>query len=146
VVERFRVYLTVFFMDEHVAALHDRVEVNDFGVVVVLLVEVHVVDLVEGVLPDVLVEDVTLVTTLAHLHRPVHLPEQLSHSLLLLALQVGVVLLLKLLTRLQAAHPPPPWPFGALALFVVVLPSPDLPLNLRLDALEQFIEGHLFIF
>jgi hypothetical protein len=134
-------------MDEHVAALHDRVEVHDFGVVVVLLVEVHIVDLVEGVLPDILVEDIALVATLAHFHRPVHLPEQLSHSLLLLALQVGVVLLLKLLTRLQTAHPPPPWPFGALALFVLLLPTPNFPLNLGLDALEQFIEGgHLFIF
>ena len=105
IIKWFRINFCLLFMNQHVAAIKNRVQVLYLLMIEILLVTVHVFYFIQGFFSDILVKHASLVLLFMDLHLPLYLPEQLINSFLLLASQKRLVFVKELLLCLDFAHP-----------------------------------------
>ena len=89
--------LIATFVDENVAVVYDRVEMLHLLVVIVLLVERHIIDLLQCRSSNPLIVVVRLLSFLMQFHLPVQLPKQFISLFPFLALYVLRAFLFELL-------------------------------------------------
>lgn len=65
IIEGLGVNIAVLLVDDQVATLYNRMQMLDFCIVIILLVEVHVVYLLQGILSYILIENIPFVLFIA---------------------------------------------------------------------------------